>query len=676
MKKPVLIIEKNTNPLMTNPSKKAEDKYILGGTFTEFNKKNRNERIYTWKKFSPALTELNERINTLGVYGEFDHPDNFDTSLKNASHIVTEAFYSEKDNRVKGKIKLVPYGYGKAARELVDGNFPLFVSSRAAGITESNGEVQIKKLFTYDIVADPGFSSAKVSSINESCGYSNDANFRIYEMTDESNINDLFTMNKNDLVTKNQMTEYSGHLTSEISKTRSLINKAIKEGKIDAKKLNELQSYYESLQENHSKIVEYLDYMAEKIQYLFTDNSEIKKTNEAIIKHNDYLAEKLEETINYTEYLAENLDQSIQYGEYLAEHVDKNISLGKKINERLENAISFSEYIAENLNHTIVYSEYIAENLDTTIAYGEYLAENLDKGLQYSEYLAETVDKHIDYTGKITEKLNSKTSKLFESIEGEEEVRFETPEEVGFDLIEVEADDEIAGETEETSPEQIVSDLEEEGENCRVVCDDDEVITDTEEEGSLEDTPDLEVEVETEEEFAYESKVSTITNKIDELINEAKKREASKTENHHFLAFLNRDQIKAFESLSPSDQEEVVSYINEKGNYYTAKDVMRLMNEALSTKEESLEDKLVRLMPDSVKEKWDSITEGAKVSILSQAKLHPNLKTEDQIEHFWFTRKFPVINETRQVVTEDKLINEDKLDEDYINRIAERFNNL
>ncbi len=619
MKKPVLIIEKNTKPLMTNPSKKPEDKYILGGTFTEFNKKNRNERIYTWEKFSPALTELNERIDTLGVYGEFDHPDNFDTSLKNASHIVTEAFYSQKDNRVKGKIKLVPYGYGKAARDLVDGDFPLFVSSRAAGITESSGEVQIKKLFTYDIVADPGFSSAKVSSMNESCGYSSDANFRIYEMTDESNINDLFTMNTNDLVTKNQMTEYSGHLTSEITKTRGLINKAIKEGKIDAKKLEELQSYYESLQDNHSKIVEYLDYMAEKIQYLFTDNTEIKKTNEAIIKHNDYLAEKLEETIHYTEYLAENLDHSIQYGEYLAEHVDKNSSTNTKINERLNNAISFSEYLAGNLNHTIVYSEYLAENLDTTIvyseylaenldttiAYGEYLAENLDKGLQYSEYLAETVDSHIDYTGKITEKLNNKASRLFESIEGEEEIRFETPEEAGFDLIEVEADNEISNGEQKSSPEDdIDSELEGSGENCRVVCDDDEVFTDTEEEGSLEDTPDLEVEVETEEEteeeFTYESKVGNITNKIDTLINEAKKREASKTENHHFLTFLNRDQIKAFESLSPSDQEEVVSYINEKRNYYTAKDVMKLMNEALSSKEESLEDKLVRLMPDSV----------------------------------------------------------------------------
>lgn len=44
----------------------------------------------------------------------------------------------------------------------------------AAGITESDGSVSLKKLFTYDIVAgNPGFASAKMSVkvLNESLGY-------------------------------------------------------------------------------------------------------------------------------------------------------------------------------------------------------------------------------------------------------------------------------------------------------------------------------------------------------------------------------------------------------------------------------------------------------------------------------------------------------------------------
>ena len=192
--KPVLIVENSTSSLIKEQHNASTGKkdYLLSGTFTEFGVKNRNERIYTANKFLPALQELNERINNLGVvYGEFDHPDVFDTSLSRASHIVTKANYVAEKNLVAGEIKLLSTYWGKEAKSLVDDELPVFVSSRAAGITESDGSVSLKKLFTYDIVADPGFASAKMSvkSLNESLGYEeNTSNFRIYEMSDESKI--------------------------------------------------------------------------------------------------------------------------------------------------------------------------------------------------------------------------------------------------------------------------------------------------------------------------------------------------------------------------------------------------------------------------------------------------------------------------------------------------------
>jgi hypothetical protein len=148
--------------------------YILGGNFTEFDIKNRNDRIYTAEKFLPHLQELMSRKNQLGViYGEFDHPDVFDTSLSRVSHTIEKAFYVKETNVVKGEIRLLNTHWGKEAKALVDDNCPIFVSSRAAGITESDGTVTVKKLFTYDAVADPGFSSARmeVKSLNETLGY-------------------------------------------------------------------------------------------------------------------------------------------------------------------------------------------------------------------------------------------------------------------------------------------------------------------------------------------------------------------------------------------------------------------------------------------------------------------------------------------------------------------------
>ena len=239
--KPVLIVENSTNSLIRESSSTGKKDYILGGTFTEFGVKNRNERIYTAPKFLPALEEMNERMNNLGiVYGEFDHPDVFDTSLSRASHVITKANYVKESNLVEGEIRLLSTYWGKEAKSLVDDGCPIFVSSRAAGITESDGTVSLKKLFTYDIVADPGFASAKMSVkvLNESLGYDNPkSNFRIYDLSNESKTEELFNMNNNEFVTKQQLTDYSQYLVKELASTNKEVKNAITKGNIEPKKL-------------------------------------------------------------------------------------------------------------------------------------------------------------------------------------------------------------------------------------------------------------------------------------------------------------------------------------------------------------------------------------------------------------------------------------------------------
>ena len=73
-------------------------------------------------------------------------------------------------------------GFTKA---LVDAGVPLQISSRAAGAVESNGKVKIKQLFTYDLVADPGFANAELKRVNESYGFDNESGLWIYEMNNE-----------------------------------------------------------------------------------------------------------------------------------------------------------------------------------------------------------------------------------------------------------------------------------------------------------------------------------------------------------------------------------------------------------------------------------------------------------------------------------------------------------
>jgi hypothetical protein len=672
--KPVLIVENSTNSLIKESA--AKNDYILGGIFTEFGVKNRNERIYTADKFLPALQEMNERMSGLGaVYGEFDHPDVFDTSLSRASHIITKANYVQESNHVTGEIRLLSTYWGKEAKALVDDGCPVFVSSRAAGITESDGTVSLKKLFTYDIVADPGFASAKMSVkvLNESLGYNNpQSNFRIYEMSDESKINDLFNMNKNEFVTKQQLTDYSKYLVNELASTKKEVKSAISKGNLTPKKLEQLLEYYDELNTTNTQVVKYLDYLAEKVQIMVNENKSLKETTDKLIKHNDYLAENLEKAVNYSEYLAENLDKNIAYSEYVAENLDKNISYSEYLAENLDKNISYSEYIAENLDKNIAYSEYIAEHVDNNIAYSEYLAEhvegniayseylaeNLDDNIAYSEYIAENLDKSISYSEMITETL--KGGKVFESVDN-----FPTLQDAGFNAIEEE--EEEYSEREEEIEEVGVPHIADEKEYSR--------------------EENMEKEEEKEEEVcapAYEEKSfngdsdSELSLSIDKLIEEAKKRKVSETSDMNFLKFLSKSQVDSFYALTNEEQETVKLHINER-SYFTGKEVLTLISEALSTKNETLEERVIRMMPENTKAIWNQLNESAKKSFLSQARLYPEemLMTESQVDHFWATRNIKT-NEsvTKKLVSHDALIQEDKLSDNEVNAIMERFKNI
>ena len=692
--KPILIVENNTNPLKENVQVSGGKKeYVLGGIFTEFGVKNRNERIYTADKFLPCLKELNERINTMGVvYGEFDHPDVFDTSLSRASHIIKKTNFIKESNRVEGEIKLLNTYWGKEAKSLVDDNCPVFVSSRAAGVTESDGTVTLKKLFTYDIVADPGFASARMSSINESLGFRKETNFRIYEMSDESKINDIFTMNKNEFVTKQQLTDYSKYLINEISSTKKQVQSAVKTGNINPKKLEQLLEYYEELNKTNTQMVKYLDYLAEKVQVVVNENSTLRTTTEKLISHNDYLAENLEKAINYSEYVAENLDKNISYSEYLAENLDKNIAYSEYIAENLDKNISYSEYLAENLDKNIAYSEYIAENLDKGISYTEYLAENLDNSIAYSEYLAEHVegniayseyiaehlddniayseyiaenlDKTVSYAGMIAEKLNS--GSINESKNSSKKV-VPTLEEMGFEMNPMEE--------ESYEEETMVSDEVEEDQLPHLTASEDEIKSQAwseEETNSYEEGSE-----EAHEEGTYEKNSDTeLSQQIDKLIQEAKKRKVSETSEMHFLKFLNKRQADDFYNLTLEEQEQVKLYINEK-SYFSQAEVLKLIQESLSTKNESLEERLIRLMPENIKPIWSQLNESSKKSVMSQARLYPDLTTESNIEHFWNTRSLKKKESgTKKLVSVDPVIQEDRLAENEVKSILERFKSL
>ena len=159
----LLIVEKSSSIL----TKSGEDKdYVLEGVFGEIDVKNKNNRIYTEDEYLPQIKSLQDKIGGSKLLGELDHPQQFDISLKNVSHVVEELRYDQENKKVMCKIRLLDTDAGKQAKALVDAGVPLHISSRAAGEVSEGGKVKIKQLFTYDLVADPGFENAQLNRVN------------------------------------------------------------------------------------------------------------------------------------------------------------------------------------------------------------------------------------------------------------------------------------------------------------------------------------------------------------------------------------------------------------------------------------------------------------------------------------------------------------------------------
>ena len=396
--KNLLILERSTADLAT--TKAADGSVILEGVFTQFGVRNKNNRIYEEQEVLPHIKELQEKVKTKKLLGELDHPKDFDISLSNVSHVIEDLSYDPSNKQVKGRIRLLNTSKGKEAKALIEDGIPLHISSRAAGTVGDDGRVKIKKWFTYDLVADPGFENAELARVNESFGFDSDENLFIYEI--DKPINKVQENKSKEMeqtyVTAEDFNKYTEYLKNEI--------KSIKEAKASAStdnsRLDKLVEYAEKIASQVNGITEYVNYLAENVDKSVTYSNYLAENMNSIKDYAGYLAEQLDGSIRYAEHVAEKADQGIQFSNYLAEKTDHSIRYAEHVAEKTSQAIEFSNYLAEGLEKSIRYAEYVGEKTDQSIAYTEYLREGVERGISYAEYIAEQVNG--EYSKMLAEK--------------------------------------------------------------------------------------------------------------------------------------------------------------------------------------------------------------------------------------------------------------------------------
>jgi len=383
--KMLLILERSSSNLKVD---KESGDFVLEGIFAQFGVENNNKRIYEEKEYLPHLEYLKQKISENRLMGELDHPDKFEVSLNKVSHIIESLEYDKGKRQIKGRIRLLDTPSGKIAKSLVQSGVPISISSRAAGSVGENKKVNIKKIFTYDLVCDPGFDNAQLSQINESFGLALDDNIQIFDASPLGNFEapkkykkESIIMENNEYVSIESMNDYSISLKREIE----ALNRKV--GKMQESVKQAENSDVKQLSEKLDMLIKYSDSLGNEI----SENR----------KYANYLSGKLNETIGYTEgELAQKLDELVNYTESeVGNRVDQIINyVNEEVAPHVEKIIEHNNYIVENLNSTIGYVENeVGGKLDETIQYSEYLSDEINKNRSYSEYLSENAVENNDF---------------------------------------------------------------------------------------------------------------------------------------------------------------------------------------------------------------------------------------------------------------------------------------
>lgn len=636
--KTLLIVERSESKLH---SLNEDEKYVLEGTFTEIGVKNNNNRIYDEKEILPHINELKKMCEGNKLLGELDHPKSFDISLQNASHIIESIDYDKDSKTVKGRIRLLNTDAGKNARALVDAGVPLHISSRAAGVVESNGHVKIKKMFTYDLVANPGFTNAELKRVNESYGFYDDENLGIFEIPGffdfESAVSNIVENKENENKIIKEMDPNKYISIEDFNQYTKLVK-------------NEFENLKKTLTESSSKgtdsnqnegIVKYAEAIAKKVNSLQENISRLTENIDGLISHNDYIIENLEKVKNYAELVGERSNIGINYTEKLAESVDNLIEYTRYVAENADNGISYTEKLAESTDFLIEYTKHIAEKADQGIEYTKHVAEKADHGIEYTKMIAEKTNQlinHVDYIAEETTSRWNYQSHINEQLDNV----------ISHNDYIVEGADSIIKYTEYLKEQQenlqnyvgfVVEKL---NENNTPVSDTNTFVESTKSVKEITNS----IVNESEEKFKEE-----LNSKLTSILESAKAEKG--VSDYHFFQFLGEAKRREFDALNEETKEKIVNAFA-TNRYYGTSDALRIWESCFITAPKKL-DWLVN-MPAKFVSSWNELSESQKTAIKGQASTRI-LESQYQIDNFWATRdlrevKVDLVNENVAPITE------------------------
>lgn len=413
----VLILERSNQNL-----KKMDDKgkTILEGIFAEFGIENRNGRIYEEREYLPHLEYLKKDMEKGSLLGELDHPERFEVALGNVSHRITELWYDQSNRQIKGRIEVLDTPKGQIAKSLLESGVPLSISSRAAGTVNEDKSVAIQQIYTYDLVAKPGFEAAELTTVNES------AKARIGNQIKALN-ESVNSRNSHDISAKLGIINENVSILDLTDKFPSVTLRdealALQTESMDSnvKNKNEVNQMKQELNENSfqqwtaffkkelSNINERLDTF-DTVSTATGNGKEVKLLKQYVEK----MRKVQEDSISWTGDIAKAVNKVATYADSLAEKNNQHYTLTKKVIETVdENAKVLNhtqDWVGNNASVTNAIAETVDHNAGMLNGVNEWnteIAKGVNELHEWGSEKAKAINGIHEWTSSVAKNLNS-----------------------------------------------------------------------------------------------------------------------------------------------------------------------------------------------------------------------------------------------------------------------------
>ena len=409
----MLILERSSQNLKKVSQK---GKTILEGVFCEFGVTNKNDRVYEEQAYLPHLEYLKKDIANGSLLGELDHPERFEVALSNVSHRVTDLWYDQTNRQIKGRVEVLEgTPKGQIAKSLLDAGIPLSISSRAAGTVNEDKTVSIQQIYTYDLVAKPGFEKAQLETVNESVkarienqiSQLNESHNKFEK--EHKNISSKLGI-INEKVSIYDLTDKYPALNIREEAKQLVKNKSeetmekIENEKLSSVNEDQLQKWTLFIKNELSKTQQRLEAIENAILEAKTDKNvksvdKLSKLHEKHLAWTTDIATKLNKIANHSQSIAEKSNEHYQLTKKISEAVDYNAKVLNHTQDWVGNNAKVTNAIAGTVDHN-------AEMLNGINEWNTQMAKGVNALHEWGTEKAKAINDMHEWTSSIAKNLN------------------------------------------------------------------------------------------------------------------------------------------------------------------------------------------------------------------------------------------------------------------------------